>query len=187
MSKNTKKNNHITHLDEESLSWTTMVLRDLDIPGSPDWEDFFQHRVTVVPDELMEPEDYLASGVSTVWRYDLANDSAKINANVLEFKGDLFYRSLLEISAHRWAHLTYYDIASNYVIEDCDDDLELAHRRQEILDTLNSNLKKGHAKETTIADYLRHHPWEFHWSDPTVTFMLKSHKLARQKMTKEDL
>ena len=135
----------------------------------------------------MEPPEYQALAVCSIWKYDPETDTAILNAKLLDGRGNLFYRILLETSTYRWAHLSYYDIASNYVIEDCDDDLELAHRRQEILDELKSKLRKGHAKETTIADYMRHHPWEFQWSDPTITFMMKSHKLARQKMTKEDL
>jgi len=187
MSKNGNNSNHISRLDAECMGYAREVLRDLDIPWTDDWENFFRLHVHFVPDRLMEPLEFQASAVSSIWKYDLDTDTAIINAKLLDCKGNLFYRSLLETSAFRWAHLTYYDIASNYVIEDCDDELELAHRRQEMLDELKGNLGRGHTKETAITDYLRHHSWEFHWSDPTVTFMLKSHKLARQNKTKEAL
>jgi hypothetical protein len=169
------------------MGYAREVLRDLDIPWTDDWETFFRLHVHFVPDRLRELREFQASAVSSIWKYDLDTDTAIINAKLFDCKGNLFYRSLLETSTYRWAHLSYYDFARNYVTEDCDDDLELAHRRQEILDALKSKLKKGHAKETTIVDYLRHHPWEFQWLDPTVNFIWKSHKLARQEMTKEDL
>jgi hypothetical protein len=174
-------------MDADAMICAREVLRDIGIPWADDWEKFFSLYLHFVPDQLMEPVEYQASAVSSIWKYDPETDTAILNAKLLDGRGNLFYRSLLETSAYRWAHVRYYAIASNYVIEDCDDELERAHRRQEILDALKSKLRKGHAKENILAEYVRHHPWEFQWLDPSVNFIWKSHKLARQNMTKEIL